>query len=119
MEKLVLSGLTTKAGQRYEDFDASTDKVAGYGLAGLILGGTALAIAKKAGLIGIIVIVVKKFWFLVIAAGAWLWRIVRGRKSPGQAPIKPLVLAYTKNTGSGSAPILSSNILFRGKWKPR
>lgn len=38
-------------GARYADFDSSTDEVAGYGIAGLVAGGLGLAVAKKAGLL--------------------------------------------------------------------
>lgn len=65
-------------GSRYADFDASTDHVADYGLAGLVAAGAGLAVAKKAGLLGILLIVLKKaFVFLVagaVAAFAWIKR---------------------------------------------
>lgn len=63
------------AGARYADFDASTDKVASYGLAALIGGG----LAAKAGLFAKIGLVLAKFWKLllvgVIAIGAGLRRV--------------------------------------------
>jgi uncharacterized membrane-anchored protein len=85
MERLVLSNLSTKAGQHYEDFDESTDKLAEYGLTGLILGGAGLAVAKKAGMIALLIILVKKFWFLVIAAPIAIWRFLRGRQNSRSA----------------------------------
>lgn len=54
-------------GRRYEDFNKSTDKVAAYGVAGLIAGGL---IAKKAGLLGLLLILLKKGWIIILAAGA-------------------------------------------------
>lgn len=51
------------AGHRYSDFNESTDKVAAYGVAGLIAGGI---IAKKAGLIGLLLIFLKKGWILLL-----------------------------------------------------
>ncbi|NBW13767.1 MAG: DUF2167 domain-containing protein, partial [Caulobacteraceae bacterium] len=47
-------------GSRYTDFDSSIDKKAEYGIAGLIAGGAALAVAKKVGLLGILLLVAKK-----------------------------------------------------------
>lgn len=49
-------------GARYADFDATTDQAAGYGLAGLVGGGAAAAVAKKAGLLAVLA----KFWKLIL-----------------------------------------------------
>jgi uncharacterized membrane-anchored protein len=57
-------------GARYTDFDASTDKTAEYGLAGLVAAGAGLAVAKKVGLIGILALVLKKGLVVLLAAGA-------------------------------------------------
>ncbi len=57
-------------GARYADFDASTDKTAEYGLAGLVAAGAGLAVAKKVGLIGILLLVLKKGLVVLLAAGA-------------------------------------------------
>ena len=54
-------------GRRYEDFNKSTDKVAAYGVAGLIAGGL---IAKKVGLLGVFLLFLKKGWIIILAAGA-------------------------------------------------
>lgn len=57
-------------GARYQDFDPSTDSTADYGIAGLIAGGAgAAAIAKKTGLIGVILAFLAKFGkFIAIGA---------------------------------------------------
>jgi len=56
-------------GHRYSDFNESTDKVAAYGVAGLIAGGL---IAKKAGLLAVLLLFLKKGWILIlIALGAF------------------------------------------------
>lgn len=75
------------AGARYEDFNQSTDKRAAFGLAGLILGGGALVVAKKVGLLGLILAFGKKFIVLILAAfggaGAWIsrqWKRLFGRR---------------------------------------
>jgi uncharacterized membrane-anchored protein len=57
-------------GARYADFNASTDKSAEYGLAGLVAAGAGLAVAKKVGLIGILLLVLKKGLVVLLAAGA-------------------------------------------------
>jgi len=51
-------------GNRYEDFNPETDKVAAYGVAGLIAGGV---VAKKLGLVGILLLFLKKGWFVILA----------------------------------------------------
>jgi uncharacterized membrane-anchored protein len=59
------------AGQRYTDFNASTDKIAAYGIGALVAG----AIAAKAGLFAkllVLLLAAKKFiivGFLAVAAG--------------------------------------------------
>jgi uncharacterized membrane-anchored protein len=45
---LLLSQTRFEDGKRYADFNASTDKVAEYGLTGLVLGGAGLGLAKAA-----------------------------------------------------------------------
>jgi uncharacterized membrane-anchored protein len=59
----LLAGTTFANGSRYEDFDSRTDKVAEYGLAGLVLGGMGLGALKlvKVGLLA-------KFWNVILAA---------------------------------------------------
>ena len=55
----LLNATTFDAGSRYADFSSKTDKVAEYGLAGLILGGAGLGAAKLAGKVGIIALIAK------------------------------------------------------------
>jgi uncharacterized membrane-anchored protein len=66
----ILASTTFSKGARYEDFDNKTDKVAEYGLAGLVLGGAGLAAAKlvKVGLLA-------KFSKVIIAA------LIAGKKA--------------------------------------
>ncbi|WKB53927.1 DUF2167 domain-containing protein [Eleftheria terrae] len=64
----LLSALEYNAGKRYADFDASTDKVASYGLAALIAGGA----AKKLGLFAVIGAFLAKFAKVALLAGAGL-----------------------------------------------
>lgn len=68
------------AGARYADYDASTDKVAGYGIAALIGGG----IAAKTGLfakLGALLLAGKKFIvFIVMGLFAFLGKVFGGRR---------------------------------------
>lgn len=63
-------------GHRYADFNEATDKVAAYGVAGLIAGGVA---AKKLGLVAILLVFLKKGWIFILAAFAFLGRMFRGK----------------------------------------
>jgi uncharacterized membrane-anchored protein len=75
----ILSMVDFNEGHRYADYNASTDKVATYGLAALVAGG----IAAKTGLLKglfVAILALKKFIIVgVIAAIAFLKRIVGGR----------------------------------------
>lgn len=63
----VLEGFSFKEGQRYEDFDPKKDKIAQFGLAALITGGAGVA-AVKSGLLATLLVFVKKFGILIVAA---------------------------------------------------
>ncbi len=67
LNELIMPKFTLKQGNRYEDFDASTDQMAEYGLTGLVLGGLGLAVAKKAGLLALILVFLKKGWIIIVA----------------------------------------------------
>lgn len=76
----VLAMTEFDAGQRYGDFNASTDKVAAYGLGALVVG----AIAAKAGLFAKLIallIVAKKFIIIGVLALLAGLRKLFGRKS--------------------------------------
>ena len=68
-------------GNRYADYKPGTDKVAAYGIAGLIAGG----VLAKAGFFKVIFVALlaaKKFVIVgVIAIGAWIKRLVGGKKA--------------------------------------
>jgi uncharacterized membrane-anchored protein len=63
------------AGSRYADFNSSTDHMADYGLAGLVAAGAGAAVAKKAGILGVLLLFLKKGFVVILAAlaGAWAW----------------------------------------------
>jgi len=69
-------------GNKYTDFNASTDKVAAYGLAALVAGG----IAAKAGLfakLGIMLLALKKFIVIGLVAVAGFFKKLFGGRSKG------------------------------------
>lgn len=79
--KQLLGSISFNEGRRYADFNASTDRVAEYGLAALI-GGVA---AKKLGLLALAGALFAKFFKLiaigVVAIGAALRKFFTGRKT--------------------------------------
>jgi len=91
----LLGGTRFKQGARYEDFNSSTDKVAEYGLAGLVAAGAGLGAAKfvKLGLFAkfskvIIAALIagKKFIVIgVVALAALLKKFLGGKKSEESA----------------------------------
>jgi uncharacterized membrane-anchored protein len=90
----LLRATTFSAGARYEEFDESKDKVAEYGLAGLVLGGAGLGLLKvaKIGLLAkfskvIIAALIagkKAVIALVIGVGAYVKRFFK-KKEPDAA----------------------------------
>lgn len=81
----LLAALSYNTGKGYNDFNASTDRIAGYGIAALI-GGVA---AKKLGLLALIGAFALKFVKLigvaVLAAGTGIWNFFR-RKPKAASP---------------------------------
>ncbi|EAB2013218.1 DUF2167 domain-containing protein [Salmonella enterica] len=80
LAKRILSSVKFNSGQRYADFNESTDKIAEYGLAALI-GGIA---AKKVGLLAMLGIALLKFWKVtaigVVAVGALARKLLSRKK---------------------------------------
>lgn len=75
-------------GFRYTDFNASTDKKADFGIAGLIGGAAAASVlAKNGGLIAAALLFLKKGWVLVVLALGGLVTFVRSifRRKPSKA----------------------------------
>ncbi|WP_395839868.1 DUF2167 domain-containing protein [Cystobacter fuscus] len=94
----LLANTRFNPGARYEDFQAGTDKVAEYGLAGLVLGGAGVGAAKlvKVGLfakfwnviLGVLVAGKKAIVLLAVAAFAFLKRLF-GKKEAEAPPSVP------------------------------
>lgn len=72
----VLKQVSFTPGQRYEDYQPGSDKLAGYGVAALV-GGVA---AKKLGLLAGGALLLKKGWFLLLAAFGWVARRFGSRR---------------------------------------
>ena len=89
----VLSMVEFNEGHRYADFDEKKgDKVATYGIAGLILGAVGLKVLAKVGLLalfakkfGFILLFLKKFVIVIVAAGAVLLNKVKSFLSERKA----------------------------------
>lgn len=83
LKQLILPNYIIESGFRYEDYDKSVDKKSEVGLTGLILGGAGLVAAKKAGLIAGALVLLKKFWFVLLVIPVAIWRWVK-RKISGK-----------------------------------
>ncbi len=86
----ILKATTFNTGFRYEDHTGS-DKVAEYGLAGLIMGGAGLGLAKVAGKVGIVALFAKfgKAGLLLLAAPLLAIKRFLSRKKEGGADAAP------------------------------
>jgi uncharacterized membrane-anchored protein len=76
-------------GSRYADVDKKNDKMAAYGVAGLIAAGVGVAAVKKLGLLGLLLVFGKKAFILIAAAAAGIGARFKsffgglfGKKSP-------------------------------------
>jgi uncharacterized membrane-anchored protein len=77
----VLGFVSFNEGHRYADFLPSTDKVAAYGIGALIAGKVAVKVGLFKMLIGILIASKKLVVVGVVAVGAFLQRVFRGRKA--------------------------------------
>jgi len=99
----LLAATSFKPGSRYEDFNKKTDKVAEYGLMGLILGGAGIAAVTKVGILaklGGLLLAAKKLiigFFVLIGAGL---KKLFGRKSAGVPDQKETKLPPTGTDGN-------------------
>ncbi|WP_020410754.1 DUF2167 domain-containing protein [Hahella ganghwensis] len=64
-------------GYRYEEFDPSVDKVAAYGLGALVAG----KVLAKTGLLAMALLLLKKFWFVIIAAFYGVAKLFKRKQS--------------------------------------
>jgi len=78
LAKQILPKLAVAQGQRYEDFNPSKDKVSKYGLTALILGGAGLAVAKKVGVLAVLLVLLKKLWIVLVIGFGVIARFSKG-----------------------------------------
>lgn len=64
-------------GNRYQDHKF-WDTTSEYGLGALVAGGSVVA-AKKVGILGVVILFAKKFFVIILAAIAGLWKAFRGK----------------------------------------
>lgn len=69
-------------GFRYADYVPGTDKVAAYGIGGLIAG----KVLAKAGILAVALAFLKKGWILIFVAGGWLLKQLAGMFGRNKAP---------------------------------
>ncbi|MBR2267877.1 DUF2167 domain-containing protein [Sphingobium sp.] len=81
------------AGARYADYVPNVDKVAEYGIGGMIAAGAGLLAAKKLGLIALILAFGKKLLIPIILVFGGGWRWIKRRLGKGEeeevAPLEP------------------------------
>ena len=81
-----MQGVRFTAGSSYEDYDSSTDKSSGLGLRALVLGGVGVAVAKKTGLLLVILLAMKKGAFVIFAPIVLLFKKIFGGKKSNSDP---------------------------------
>jgi uncharacterized membrane-anchored protein len=72
----VLKMVSFTTGNRYTDYLPDVDKVAAYGIGGLIAGG----IASKTGMLVVVLALLKKGFVFLLLPIAWVWRKITGAK---------------------------------------
>ena len=98
-KQLALAG-GFRTGARYQDYQAGKDPKAAYGVAGLVAAGLGVVIAKKFGLLAILLLVLKKGYILLLAGMATVrafWAKLFGKKPP--APTETLSVPESEGEG--------------------
>jgi uncharacterized membrane-anchored protein len=108
---ILLAATTYKPGFRYQDFDKKTDKVAEYGLAALVLGGAGIGALKlvKIGLLAkfgakilaLLIAFKKALILLLVGAGAFIKKILGGKKTAPTAASDVAGLAAEQRPAEG------------------
>ncbi|GGY39954.1 DUF2167 domain-containing protein [Parvularcula lutaonensis] len=75
----ILTAYEPNAEQSYADFEEG-DKVAAAGAVGVLAALAGVKFAKSAGLLGAALLLLKKFWFVLLAPFAFLRRLFSGKK---------------------------------------
>jgi uncharacterized membrane-anchored protein len=100
----VLNMATFDPGATYADFKEG-DKTSGYGLAGLVAGAAALGVAKKAGLLGILLAFGKKGIVILLALGAGILNWIRGLFGKKKAEDDDLIGTYNNDAEQTPPPL--------------
>lgn len=82
--KQVLAFTEFTSGNRYSDFNSSTDKVAAYGIGALVAGGIAAKTGLLAKLVGVLLAAKKVIFVGIVAAGGFIVSIFRKKKKDGE-----------------------------------
>jgi len=87
----VLAATEFNPGQRYAEFDPDLDTVAAYGLGALVAG----KVAAKTGLLALLLVLLKKFWFIPVVLVGWLFKRIglRKKEAPAEAVSAPVTTA--------------------------
>jgi uncharacterized membrane-anchored protein len=85
---------TFNNGARYEDYKAGSDKLAEYGVGGLVAAGVGVVLAQKLGLLAVVLLFAKKFIAVILAGfaavGAWFRRRLSRKAAAAAAPSSPV-----------------------------
>ncbi|MCI4589446.1 DUF2167 domain-containing protein [Sphingobium sp. BYY-5] len=96
--------VTFDQGARYADFIPNVDKVAEYGIGGLVAAGAGLLAAKKLGFLALMLAFGKKLLLPIILVFGVGWRWIKGRLGRGKAAEQETV-AYEAPVESEAEPI--------------
>lgn len=103
----VLPLVTFTSGSRYEDFNEGSDRLAAYGLAGLVAGGV---VAKKVGLLALLPLLLKKGWILIVALLGLVARIKGFVQSRIQRPSAAAALGPVVANSTGARPAVHPDL---------
>ena len=81
LSKQLLAATEFVEGQRYENFDPAYDKVAAYGIGGLVAGSMAMKLGLFAKLGVLLKVFIKPILIGVVVIGGLLWKVLSGRKA--------------------------------------
>jgi uncharacterized membrane-anchored protein len=97
--------VTFNQGARYADFVPNVDKVAEYGIGGLVAAGAGLLAAKKLGFLALVLAFGKKLLLPIILVVGLAWRWVKSRFGRAE---QEEVADYTASTDSDTDPALET-----------
>jgi uncharacterized membrane-anchored protein len=103
------------AGARYADYQPGTDRVAAYGVGGLVAAGVGAAVAQKAGLFVVLLAFLKKAGIFIVAGFAllfgWLRRVFGRRREEEEAENYYYEAQPAAEGGPGEPPATQETIV--------